>query len=150
MGQSLTRLLTHITFSTKNRQRFITPDIRDELHRYVCGVFRNLKSPVIEIGSVEDHIHILCNLSRNVALAKLLEKAKANSSRWAKTKGTHFRSFAWQDGYAAFSIGQSGAPALTRYIARQAAHHRKVSYQDELRAFFKRYRMEYDERYVWE
>jgi REP element-mobilizing transposase RayT len=97
-----------------------------------------------------DHVHVLCSLSKNWSVARLLQKVKEDSSKWIKTKGAAFRGFYWQGGYGAFSIGESGVAALKRYIARQKEHHRRVSFQDEMRAFFRKYGIAYDERYVWD
>ncbi|MBE7462359.1 MAG: IS200/IS605 family transposase [Planctomycetes bacterium] len=149
MGQSLASLLVHIVFSTKNRQPLITPDLEPELHAYLGGVCKELHSPALAINGYTDHVHLLCSLSKTMALAELLRKVKAHSSTWAKRKGRAHGNFAWQDGYSAFSIGQSGVPALMRYIESQKNRHRRVGYQEELRSFFKKYGVAFDERYVW-
>ncbi len=95
-------------------------------------------------------MHILISLSRKVALSDLLEEVKKSSSKWIKTKGPEYRNFYWQNGFGAFSIGESGVPALNKYIAEQKEHHRKKTFQEEFREFLKPYNMEYDERYVWD
>src|SRR5262249_46683379 len=97
-----------------------------------------------------DHVHILFSLSRKVSLAEIVEEIKSSSSKWIKTKGDAFRTFFWQSGYGAFSIGRSGVPGAKKYIASQKEHHRKVSFQDELRNLLARYEIAYDERYVWD
>lgn len=150
MPQSLAVMLTHLIFSTKNRQPLIQSEIEPELHPYLATVFRSLDSPTLAINSTADHIHILFNLSRKRSLAEVVEEIKTSSSRWIKTKGAAYRSFYWQNGYGAFSIGQSGVAAVKRYIARQKEHHRKLSFQDEFREFLAKYYVEYDERYVWD
>jgi putative transposase len=95
-----------------------------------------------------DHLHALFRLSRRVALCDVVEEVKKRSSKWMKTKGAaHFQ---WQTGYGAFSIGESGTDALKRYIARQKENHRGMSYQDEVRALLSKYKIEYDEEYVWD
>jgi REP-associated tyrosine transposase len=109
-----------------------------------------LKSPTLTIGGTADHVHILFSLGRVVRVADILEEVKADSSKWIKTQGREFRNFHWQKGYGAFSIGQSQVPTLKRYIARQKDHHKRVTFQDEYRAFLKSYGIEYDERYVWD
>jgi REP element-mobilizing transposase RayT len=108
-----------------------------------------MKSPCLKIGGTANHLYLLVSQSKNVALAFLLEELKKTSSKWIKRQDLSFRSFRWQDGYAAFTIGQSNIPALTRYIERQKVHHRKRSFEDELRGILKKYRVEYDERYIW-
>jgi REP element-mobilizing transposase RayT len=150
MAQSLSNVLLHVVFSTKNRQPWIDTDIAEELLRYVGGICRELKCPTQKIGGVDDHVHIACSLSRTITIAKLVEEIKTGSSKWIKTKGDRFADFAWQNGYGAFSIGQSQLADLIRYIANQREHHRRVSYQDEFRQFLAKYEIEYDERYVWD
>jgi len=150
MPQSLASILVHVVFSTKHRQPLIKPEIEDELFKYMCGIFREYESPVISINGVEDHVHILTSLSRKIALSDLLEKVKKSSSKWIKTKGLAYQNFYWQNGFGAFSIGESGVAALKKYIADQKAHHLKKTFQDEFREFLKLYNIEYDERYVWD
>ena len=150
MPQSLSAILIHLVFGTKNREPFITPTIETELHPYMAKVFRELKSPSLTIDGTSDHVHILFSLGRVIKLADLVEEVKTESSKWIKTKGREFRNFHWQRGYGAFSIGQSNVAALKRYIRNQKQHHRRVTFQDEYRKFLKAYGIEYDERYVWD
>jgi REP-associated tyrosine transposase len=105
---------------------------------------------VLIINGTADHVHILCTLPRSIALAKLLEEVKKSSSKWIKTKGPTFQEFGWQNGYGAFSIGQSGVAQAKRYIAGQKEHHHHQTFQDEFRELLDRYGIEYDERYLWE
>ena len=116
----------------------------------MASIFRELKSPSLAIDGTSDHLHTLFCLSRVIKIADLVEEVKTGSSKWIKTKGAKFRNFHWQNGYGAFSIGQSQVPALRRYIARQKVHHRQVTFQDEYRKFLKSYGVDYDERYVWD
>jgi putative transposase len=150
MPQSLSSILVHLIFSTKNREPFISEVIEAELHPYMASIFRALKSPSLAIDGTSDHVHILFSLSRVIKIAELVEEVKTESSKWIKTKGPEFRNFHWQAGYGAFSIGQSQVPILKRYIARQKLHHQRVTFQDEYRKFLKTYGIDYDERYVWD
>jgi len=150
MPQSLSSILIHLVFSTKNREPFITTAIEMELHPYLATIFRALKSPSLCIDGTADHVHILFSLARVIAIADLVEEAKTESSKWIKTKGREFRNFHWQKGYGAFSIGQSNVDSLKRYIRGQKRHHQHVSFQDEYRKFLKAYGVDYDERYVWD
>jgi len=150
MPQSLSSILIHLIFSTKNREPFITPAVEPELHPYMASIFRALKSPSLTIDGTNDHVHILFSLSRIMKIADLVEEVKTESSKWIKTKGAEFRNFHWQKGYGAFSIGQSQVPIVKRYIARQKIHHQRVTFQDEYRKFLKSYGIDYDERYVWD
>ena len=150
MPQSLSSILTHLVFSTKRREPFITPAIETELHPYLATIFRALKSPSLCIDGTADHVHILFSLGRVITMADLVEEIKTESSKWIKTKGREFRNFHWQKGYGGFSIGQSNVASLKRYIRGQKQHHQRVSFQDEYRNFLKAYGVDYDERYVWD
>lgn len=150
MAQSLAKILTHLIFSTKNRERLIRDDVRDELHRYTATVLKEMDSPAILINSVEDHIHILFSLSKNHAVKEIVEGVKKASSKWIKQKGGGYAGFYWQNGYGAFSVSQSGVPDVTKYIAGQKEHHQKKTFQEEYREFLERYEVKYDERYVWD
>ena len=150
MPHSLSSILIHLIFSTKNREPLLTPEIETELYPYLASIFNAMKSPALIINGTSDHLHTLFSLSRVVTIADIVEEVKTESSKWIKTKGREFRNFHWQSGYGAFSIGQSQAPTVKRYIARQKEHHRRVTFQDEYRKFLKAYDIEYDERYVWD
>ena len=150
MGQSLARLITHIPFNTKYRQHFIDAFIEEELHNYLGGVCNIMDCQNIKIGGYTDHVHLLCFLSKKVALMDLLEEVKKRSSKWIKEKGKAYENFYWQRGYGAFSVNPAKTEVVIRYIENQHAHHQKKSFQDEFRAFLKKYKVEYDERYVWD
>lgn len=150
MGQSLAKNYLHIVFSTKHRQPLILDDIASELHAYLGGICNRLECTPLIVGGYTDHIHIFCLLSKKIALMKLLEELKSHSSKWIKTKGAGFHQFYWQDGYGAFSVNPTEVEVVVRYINNQKEHHAKHSFQDEYRAFLKKYKIAYDERYVWE
>ena len=150
MPQSLVKNYIHITFSTKNRYPFITDSIRDELFNYLGGTCRELESQPIIIGGVKDHVHLLVNLSRKIALMSLIEKLKSHSSKWIKTKGENYRNFFWQRGYGGFSVNPNQIDVVEQYILNQETHHKKVTFQEEYRAFLKKYNVDFDERYVWD
>lgn len=150
MGQSLVKNYIHLVFSTKHREPFIHPPIEEELHSYLGGICKNLECTPIKVGGYTDHIHILCMLSKKIALMKLLEEVKSHSSKWMKTKDEKLKNFYWQDGYGAFSVNPSETDAVIQYISNQKEHHRTKTFQDEYRAFLKKYAVEYDERYVWD
>lgn len=151
MPQSLAKIVVHLIFSTKNRESLLaTKETRESMNGYVVGILRNLESPSIIVGSVADHMHILCLLSKNLSLADLMEETKKSSSKWIKKQDLSLRTFAWQNGYGAFSVSQSAVTQVKRYIANQENHHRYVSFQEEFRGFLKKYEVPYDERYVWD
>jgi putative transposase len=150
MAQSLANILVHLIFSTKNRARLIHPEVEDALRRYLATACKTCGCPAHKIGGTEDHVHIVCSLSRTMTVAKLLEEIKKSSSKWIKTEGPHLAQFSWQAGYGAFSIGQSQLEAVKRYITNQKEHHRRRTFHEEFREFLRRYGIEYDERYVWD
>ena len=150
MPQSLAVVLIHLVYSTKNRQPFLTPEIDPELYAYQGAIFREMDCPALIINGTADHVHALFSLARTRTICDLVEEVKKRSSKWLKTKEAALATFQWQAGYGAFSIGQSGVPALRQYIANQKEHHRLQSFQDEFRAVLNKYQIEYDERYVWD
>ncbi len=150
MPQSIAYNYLHITFSTKYRVPMIDEAIEEELFKYIGGICKNLECNPIKVGGYRDHIHILCVLSRKIALMKLLEEIKSHSSKWIKTKGDQYKNFYWQRGYGSFSVNPAEIDVVVRYIENQAEHHKKKTFQDEYIAFLKKYNAEYDERYLWD
>ena len=140
----------HLIWSTKYREHLIYPPAEEELHAYLGGICKRLECHPIKIGGYTDHVHVLCMLSKKIALMKLLEQIKSHSSKWMKTKGEELENFYWQDGYGAFSVNPADIDRVIAYIANQKEHHSKLSFQNEYRAVLKRYKVEYDERYVWD
>ena len=150
MPQSLSYLLTHIVFSTKDRAPILADIVRPSLHAYLATVSRNSECECFRVGGVADHVHLAVRLSRTITMAKLIEELKTSSSKWLKTQAPDLATFAWQRGYAAFSVGPSDLNALLHYIDNQEEHHRARTFQEEYRAFLNKYGIEYDERYVWD
>ena len=151
MPQSLAKILVHAVFSTKDRRPFLlNKPLREELHRYLGGILANHECQPIIVGGVADHVHILSTLSRTCGAAEMIKEVKRGSSLWLKTKSPDLDDFAWQNGYGIFSIGFSQVETVRNYIAGQEEHHRKVSFQEELRGLLKRYEIQFDERYVWD
>ena len=140
----------HITFSTKNRYPFIDKRIKEELFSYLGGICKNQECNPLIVGGYKDHVHILCLLSRKIALMKLNEELKTHSSKWIKTKGQSYQKFYWQNGYGGFSIHLGQVDVLKDYISTQEEHHKELSFQDEYRVLLKEYDIDYDERYVWD
>ena len=151
MSQSLVQIYVHLVFSTKNRKPFLRDcEIRCQMHAYLAGTCKNLGSPTLIVGGVEDHMHILCRLGKTIDIAKLIREIKRESSKWAKTRNTSLANFHWQSGYGAFSISPSHIDGLKEYIADQEEHHKMESFQDEFRRLCEKYGLEIDERYVWD
>jgi REP element-mobilizing transposase RayT len=147
MSQTLTRILIHLVFSTKNRSPMIDPAVEADLFAYLGGICRAKGCALLCAGGTADHVHLLVSLSKTITLADLLLNLKRDSSAWLKSRGAP--RFSWQSGYAAFSIGESNVAALKRYIASQKRHHARRSFQDELRALCGRYGVEIDEVHAW-
>jgi len=149
MGQSLSQMYIHLVFRTKYGQPYIQENIEPSLHAYMAGILKNMESPALKINSVPDHIHILFRLSKNHALAKVVEEVKKQSSKWMKEKGVN--GFTWQIGYGAFSVSSYKVEVVTNYIIRQKEHHKIVTFKDELEKFVKEYNVsEYDAKYFWD
>jgi REP element-mobilizing transposase RayT len=150
MPSTYTNLLYHIIFSTKERRPFINSDFRDRLHPYLGGIIRDLKGEPIEIGGVADHVHILAKLPATLALSDALRLIKANSSKWAGEQEDLVRTFAWQTGYAAFTVSKSQVVVVRKYIRNQEQHHRRKSFKQELVSLLDKHEIEYDRRYLWD
>jgi putative transposase len=151
MPQSLAKILVHSVFSTKDRRPLLQDRLlREELHRYLGGILAQLDCQPIIVGGVEDHVHLLCALSRTCEPAAMIKEAKRASSIWLKTRGPELQAFAWQNGYGIFSVGFSQIGSVRKYIAGQEEHHRKTSFQDEFRQLLRRYEIAFNERYVWD
>jgi len=151
MAQSLSRLWTHLIFSTKDRFPFLRDNaLRHEMHAYLAEMLRVHDCETLIVGGVEDHTHSLFALSRTHSIASVVKEVKRTSSGWIKTRSRKLSKFHWQAGYAAFSVSQSNLTNVIRYIENQEAHHRRVTFQDEYRAFLNTYGVEFDERYIWD
>lgn len=150
MSQSLAKNLVHLVYSTKHREPWLQKQHRNALFSYQAGIFKEWESPALLIGGVEDHVHTLFSLSKNHPLKKVVEEVKKGSSKWMKNDGPRNQQFTWQAGYAGFSVSQSSVETVSRYISGQEEHHRRMNFQDELRALLKRHGIEFDERYVWD
>jgi REP element-mobilizing transposase RayT len=150
MSQSLSKNLIHLIYSTKDRAPCFDRDVGPRLWAYQAGILKEWDSPALVIGGVSDHVHALFSLSKNHALAKVIEEVKKGSSKWLKTQASQFRDFHWQAGYGAFSVSESNVQEVRRYIEQQEEHHRVRSFKDEFLAFLERHGIPYDERYLWD
>ena len=151
MAQSLSRLWTHLIFSTKDRFPFLNDKVlRSEMHAYLASMLQAHKCETLIVGGVEDHTHSLFAIPRTHAIASIVKEVKRTSSSWIKGVSSRQSKFHWQGGYAAFSVSQSNLADVIRYIENQEEHHKRVSFQDEYRSFLKAYSVEFDERYVWD
>lgn len=148
MPQTLSFLLVHVVFSTKDRRPCLGDDVRTPLYAYIATVAREKKCECFRVGGVADHVHLAIRLHPAKTVSKLVEEIKTSSSQWLKTQG--IKGFAWQRGYGAFTVSPADIGALIAYIEQQEAHHRKRDFQEEMRAFFAKYHVAFDEKYVWD
>jgi REP element-mobilizing transposase RayT len=148
MPQSLARVVVHLIFSTKNREPLLAPAVRDRAFEYVGGALNGIGCPVIKVGGVADHVHLLFVLGRTMSVSAVVEEVKKQSSKWAKEHVSP--GFYWQNGYGAFSVSPSNVETVKLYIENQARHHRALTFQDEFRELLRRHEIEWDERYVWD
>ena len=150
MPTTYTNLLYHIVFSTKQRVPLISDEWKEELYRYIGSIIRAEGGVQIEIGGVNDHVHILVKLKPSVSVSEVLNKIKTNSSKWLNDHKMGMRKFGWQEGYAAFSVSESQVPKLVAYIRNQVEHHRNQAFQEELVELLNRHGVEYDPKYLWD
>jgi len=150
MSHTYSKLAVHCIFSTKNRRGLIRASYRDRLHAYVGGVLREHGAVLVAAGGTADHMHVLLELPTTLSVADTMRLLKANTSRWLSETFPEAASFAWQTGYAAFSVSKSAVDEVTQYIGRQEEHHRVRTFDEELIEFLRRHGIEYDERYVFD
>jgi len=151
MTQSFSQLYMHLIFSTKGRCPFLQDKaFRQRVHAYLAGTCNNLGCASQIVGGVEDHVHVLCRLSKKISVADLIRELKRESSKWVKQEMPSLGDFAWQTGYGAFSISPSHVAPGKVYIRNQEEHHKTESYQDEFRRICKIHGIEVDERYAWD
>ena len=148
MAQSLCKIYLHLVFHIKTTSPKIDEIHWERLHSYIGQLVNTTGCRVIRVGGTSDHIHIICLLSRDTTVSHLIEEIKRNSSRWLKSLDERYNSFAWQAGYAAFSVSQSVVDKTIEYVSHQKQHHQKTTFQEEYLNFLKLYQIDYDERYV--
>lgn len=150
MPQSLTKLHTHLIFSTRNRRPRLDEAIRDRVHAYIYQIIRDLDSPYVVVGGAADHVHILFDLGKQRAPLEFVEQVKRESSKFVKTLGPQYENFYWQRGYGMFSVSPTHLPNVERYVRDQEAHHRERIFQEEFRDILRRANTPFDERYIWD
>lgn len=150
MANTYTNLVYHIVFSTKHREPLITNDLREELYKYIGGIFRAEGGALLKIGGTPDHVHLLVKLKAAHSVSEIMRKVKANSSKWINENKKTMGRFSWQTGYGAFSVSESRVGAVIDYINTQEDHHREKSFQEEFLQLLKKHGIEYDDRYLWQ
>jgi REP element-mobilizing transposase RayT len=150
MPGTYSQILLHVVFSTKQRRPWLTPEVTTRLYPYLGGVVRGNKGTLLAVGGVDDHVHLYLRWCTDEALSDLMRVLKSDSSKWIHDKFPKLSRFAWQTGYAAFSVSKSQEGAVKKYIAGQAAHHRRVDFKSELLKLLRAHEIEFDERFVFE
>ena len=151
MPQSLSAVFVHLIFSTKNRAQLLTPrNLAIDTHSYLAGISSRLGCHPVLINGVEDHVHLLVRLSRTVTQADLVKELKRASTLWLREQSPDTAAFSWQAGYGIFSVSVSNLDQVRAYISSQEEHHRKVTFQEELRLFLQRHQLKWEEDYVWD
>lgn len=151
MPQSLSNLLVHLVFSTKDRTPWLADvPLREEMHAYLGGVSAKLECPTVIVGGFTDHVHLLARMSRTITVADWVKELKRVSCLWAHDRHADWREFHWQAGYGAFSVSQSSTDAVVDYIRDQEKHHQKRDFKDEFRQMLRQQGIAWDERYVWD
>lgn len=146
MSHTYSQNVLHVIFSTKERQKTLSPDLQPLLWAYIAGVCQKFEVHVLAIGGIEDHIHLLIQVPPTLPVAKAVLTIKSNSSRWANEQG---HKFAWQQGYAAFSVSSSNIAAVVQYIRNQQAHHKKRGFEEEFVALLKKHDVAFDPKFVF-
>jgi REP element-mobilizing transposase RayT len=146
MSHSCAQNIIHLVFSTKERRKLISAEFQPALWAYVAGVCKKNEIFVYAVGGMDDHIHSLIQIPAPLALAKAVLAIKSNSSRWTHERGQKVE---WQEGYGAFSVSASNVSTVERYIRNQAAHHRKMSFEEEFVALLRKHGVEFDAKFVF-
>lgn len=152
MPQSLSSLLIHLVFSTKNREPWIFPEIRSDFHAAMAMMIRTDGGEAYRVGGTADHVHLAIQLGRTQTIADVVKKLKRSSAVWYKSQSRtkDFQGFQWQRGYGAFTLGRSQLDTLIAYIDKQEEHHKHKTFQEEYREMLEKYQVKYDEQYVWD
>ena len=150
MANTYTQLYVMLVFGAKGHQNLIRPEIETELFKYICGIAKNLGQFILEINGSTDHIHILCSIKPDKSISDFVRDIKANSSRFINEKKWFVGKFHWQTGYGAFSYSRSQIDNVGKYIQNQKEHHKKNSFREEYAKLLESFKIEYDEKYIFE
>jgi REP element-mobilizing transposase RayT len=150
MAQTLVSLYIHVVFSTKSRVKIIPAEIERDLYAYIGGIVNNHSSKLIAANGTSNHAHLLISLGKTILIPELVGHIKRDSSKWLKSRSSMLAKFSWQDGYSVFSVGHLQLASVVKYIDDQKTHHKNKLFEDEMRGFYKKYDVAFDERYVWD
>ena len=149
MANTYTSLIYHIIFSTKNREPWVQPDIERRVWSFIGGIARRHQMSALQVGGVEDHVHVLILAPSTRAPCEIAQLLKGESSKWIHNEFPNLRKFGWQDGYGGFTVSKSNIAAMATYIRNQRDHHRKKTFQEEYVEFLRANGIAFDERYLW-
>lgn len=149
MANTYTQIHIQFVCAVKYRAALIQKEWKNELHKYITGIVQSNNHKMLQVNSMPDHIHVLVGVRPSQSISSLVQHVKAETSKWIKDKRFCNASFAWQEGYGAFSYSKSHVPDVIRYIQNQQAHHKKQSFLSEYRQFLDAFGIEYDDRYVF-
>lgn len=150
MANTYSQIYIHAVFAVKGRENLINNKFKDELYKYICGILTNNKEKVYAINGMPDHLHVLLSIKPNCLLSDLMRDIKAGSSKWINEKKFVAGKFQWQEGFGSFSVSQSQLDKVISYIDNQENHHKKKSFKEEYVEFLKSYKIEYDDKYVFD
>jgi len=150
MANTYTQLYVHVVFAVKGRQNMISPKWKEELYKYITGIVTNQGQKLMIINGMPDHLHILIGMKPDIALSDLVRDIKSNSSKFINEKGLTIGKFAWQNGFGAFTVGQSQQENVINYIKTQEEHHRHRTFREEYLDFLNTYQIAYNDQYVFE
>jgi REP element-mobilizing transposase RayT len=149
MANTYTQLHIQFVFAVKYRAALIQKSWKDELHRFMTGIFQGNDHKMLQINSMPDHTHIFIGMRPHQSISSLIQNVKTETSKWIRNKRFCQSQFAWQEGYGAFSYSKSQVPEVINYIQNQEIHHRKETFLDEYRNFLKKFEIEYNEQYIF-
>lgn len=150
MAQSFFQMYGHLIFSTKSRIKFLDNKVRARIHSYIATLFRDMGCPYVCVGGTEDHIHILFDQGKDNLPVKVVGKIKKESSKFIKDIDKKYKDFYWQRGYALFSVSPASKEKVINYINAQMEHHKTISFQEEFLAYLNKYKIDYNEKYIWD
>jgi putative transposase len=150
MGHTYANVLLHVVFSAKDRWPLISESFRPRLYEYMCGVARSEFGRALTVGGTDNHIHGLLSVGTDLSIGEMLAKWKSLSSGWVHKTFPDAADFAWQTGYGAFSVSQSNAEKVIRYIESQAEHHKRLTFEEEFTALLKRHGVQFDPQRIWD
>ena len=149
MPNTYTQIHIQFVFAVKYRAALIDAKWKERLHQYITGIFQQHKHKMLQINSMPDHIHIFIGMRPHQSVSTLMQIVKSESSKWIKDEKLCNHTFAWQEGYGAFSYAKSQVDDVIRYIQNQEIHHRKETFLDEYKKFLNAFEIEWDERYIF-